>query len=129
MPSHPPSVRSPQRERLDRGQQPLVLSLSVFKSKAERMRPQNGRERGQTFSFLAALVLKWVECNLASNELTPTHLSSWSCCRGSAVAKIIGRNVQNFEHFDKEVKMWVFEEKVDGQNLTDIINTKHENVK
>ncbi|KAI1310205.1 glycerol-3-phosphate dehydrogenase [Mortierella claussenii] len=48
---------------------------------------------------------------------------------GSAVAKIIGGNVHNFSHFDKEVKMWVFEEQVDGQNLTDIINTKHENVK
>ncbi|KAF9210184.1 glycerol-3-phosphate dehydrogenase [Haplosporangium sp. Z 27] len=48
---------------------------------------------------------------------------------GSAVAKIIGTNVNNFDHFDKEVKMWVYEEQVDGQNLTDIINTKHENVK
>ncbi|KAF9187203.1 glycerol-3-phosphate dehydrogenase [Haplosporangium sp. Z 11] len=48
---------------------------------------------------------------------------------GSAVAKIIGGNVQNFPHIDKEVKMWVFEEQVNGQNLTDIINTKHENVK
>ncbi|KAF8928331.1 glycerol-3-phosphate dehydrogenase [Dissophora ornata] len=48
---------------------------------------------------------------------------------GSAVAKIVGSNVRNFEHFNKEVKMWVFEERVDGQNLTDIINTKHENVK
>lgn len=50
-------------------------------------------------------------------------------CRGSAVAKIIGRNVQNFDHFKKEVKMWVYEEQVNGMNLTDIINTKHENVK
>ncbi|GJJ71354.1 glycerol-3-phosphate dehydrogenase (NAD+) [Entomortierella parvispora] len=48
---------------------------------------------------------------------------------GSAVAKTIGRNVQHFDHFNREVKMWVFEEKVDGQNLTDIINTKHENVR
>ncbi|KAG0266917.1 glycerol-3-phosphate dehydrogenase [Mortierella polycephala] len=48
---------------------------------------------------------------------------------GSAVAKIIGGNVQNFPHFDKEVKMWVFEEQVNGQNLTEIINAKHENVK
>ncbi|KAG0026072.1 glycerol-3-phosphate dehydrogenase [Podila clonocystis] len=48
---------------------------------------------------------------------------------GSAVAKIIGRNVQHFDHFKKEVKMWVYEEQVDGMNLTDIINTKHENVK
>ncbi|KAF9902895.1 Glycerol-3-phosphate dehydrogenase [Lobosporangium transversale] len=48
---------------------------------------------------------------------------------GSAVAKIIGRNVVRFDHFDNQVKMWVFEEKVNGQNLTEIINTKHENVK
>ncbi|KAF9334856.1 glycerol-3-phosphate dehydrogenase, partial [Linnemannia elongata] len=47
---------------------------------------------------------------------------------GSAVAKIIGRNVRKFDHFDNKVKMWVFEEKVNGQNLTEIINTKHENV-
>lgn len=49
--------------------------------------------------------------------------------RGSAVANIIGGNVHNFEHFNNEVKMWVFEEQVDGRNLTDIINTQHENVK
>ncbi|KAF9355382.1 glycerol-3-phosphate dehydrogenase [Mortierella sp. AD094] len=48
---------------------------------------------------------------------------------GSAVAKIIGRNVAKFNHFDTQVKMWVFEEKINGQNLTEIINTQHENVK
>ncbi|ORZ37076.1 NAD-dependent glycerol-3-phosphate dehydrogenase N-terminus-domain-containing protein [Catenaria anguillulae PL171] len=48
---------------------------------------------------------------------------------GSTASKIIGRNVHNFDEFDKEVKMWVFEEMINGQKLTDIINTKHENVK
>ncbi|KAF9438078.1 glycerol-3-phosphate dehydrogenase [Entomortierella beljakovae] len=48
---------------------------------------------------------------------------------GSAVAKIIGGNVRRFNHFAQEVKMWVFEETINGQKLTDIINTKHENVK
>jgi hypothetical protein len=48
---------------------------------------------------------------------------------GSAIAKIIGRNVLDREGFDQEVKMWVFQEQVDGKNLTDIINTEHENVK
>ena len=46
-----------------------------------------------------------------------------------AVAKIIGRNVLEREEFDDEVRMWVFQEQVDGKNLTDIINTEHENVK
>ena len=48
---------------------------------------------------------------------------------GSAIAKIIGRNVLEREEFDDEVKMWVYQEQVDGKNLTDIINTDHENVK
>ncbi|KAI3654546.1 hypothetical protein MP228_000600 [Amoeboaphelidium protococcarum] len=49
---------------------------------------------------------------------------------GSAIAKICGNNVvKHSDIFDQEVKMWVFEEMVDGQKLTDIINTKHENTK
>ena len=48
---------------------------------------------------------------------------------GSAIAKIIGRNVLDREEFDDEVRMWVYEEQVDGKNLTEIINTDHENVK
>ena len=53
---------------------------------------------------------------------------------GSAIAKIVGRNVISMHQaspktVDREVKMWVYEELIDGQKLTDIINTKHENVK
>lgn len=49
--------------------------------------------------------------------------------RGSAVAKIIGSNVKNLQKFSSTVKMWVFEETVNGRKLTDIINNDHENVK
>ncbi|XP_068407461.1 glycerol-3-phosphate dehydrogenase 1-like protein isoform X2 [Eschrichtius robustus] len=48
---------------------------------------------------------------------------------GSAVAKIIGNNVKKLEKFASVVKMWVFEETVNGRKLTDIINNDHENVK
>ncbi|XP_013202075.1 glycerol-3-phosphate dehydrogenase 1-like protein [Microtus ochrogaster] len=48
---------------------------------------------------------------------------------GSAVAKIIGNNVKNLQKFASTVKMWVFEETVNGRKLTDIINNDHENVK
>ncbi|KAJ8385675.1 hypothetical protein AAFF_G00183880 [Aldrovandia affinis] len=48
---------------------------------------------------------------------------------GSAIARIIGSNAQRLERFATTVKMWVFEETVDGRKLTDIINTEHENVK
>ena len=43
---------------------------------------------------------------------------------GSAIAKIIGRNVLDRDGFDSEVKMWVYEEQIDGKNLTEIINTE-----
>jgi glycerol-3-phosphate dehydrogenase (NAD+) len=49
---------------------------------------------------------------------------------GSAIAKIVGNNVKlNTDKFFKNVDMWVFEEKVDGRNLSEIINEKNENVK
>lgn len=49
---------------------------------------------------------------------------------GSAIARLVGRNAARLsDKFDPTVKMWVFEEKVDGRNLTEIINTDHENVK
>ncbi|KAK8402081.1 hypothetical protein O3P69_001285 [Scylla paramamosain] len=48
---------------------------------------------------------------------------------GSAIAKIVGNNVTKFDQFDNEVKMYVYEEMIDGKKLTEIINTTHENVK
>lgn len=48
---------------------------------------------------------------------------------GSTIAKIIGKNVLNQSIFEKTVKMYVYEEMVNGRKLTDIINTDHENVK
>jgi glycerol-3-phosphate dehydrogenase (NAD+) len=33
------------------------------------------------------------------------------------------------DKFDTEVRMWVFEETVDGRKLTEIINNDHINVK
>ena len=48
---------------------------------------------------------------------------------GSAMSTIIGRNAANLPFVEDQVNMWVHEEIVDGQNLSDIINTEHENVK
>ncbi|KAG1058133.1 hypothetical protein G6F46_002575 [Rhizopus delemar] len=49
---------------------------------------------------------------------------------GSAIAKIVGSNtVRHANQFEPTVRQWVFEEKVDGRNLTEIINQEHENVK
>ena len=52
-----------------------------------------------------------------------------SGCRGSAIARIIGDNAKSLQRFATTVKMWVFEENINGRKLTDIINTEHENIK
>eukprot|EP00742_Colponemidia_sp_Colp-10_P004392 GILJ01004688.1.p1 GENE.GILJ01004688.1~~GILJ01004688.1.p1 ORF type:complete len:364 (-),score=59.45 GILJ01004688.1:305-1354(-) len=49
---------------------------------------------------------------------------------GSTIAKIIATSVAHRgDRFDPEVRMWVFEEMINGESLTSIINTRHENVK
>ena len=53
---------------------------------------------------------------------------------GSAIATMVGKNCQRLDHCENQVNMWVFEETIqatDGsqQKLTDIINSRHENVK
>lgn len=49
---------------------------------------------------------------------------------GTTIAKVLAENANYRPHlFKHQVDMWVFEEKIEGVNLTEIINTKHENVK
>uniref|UniRef100_A0A5J6SDG1 Glycerol-3-phosphate dehydrogenase [NAD(+)] n=1 Tax=Potamotrygon motoro TaxID=86373 RepID=A0A5J6SDG1_POTMO len=48
---------------------------------------------------------------------------------GSVIAIIIGKNIVNLKQFNPTVKMWVYEEMINGRKLTEIINTEHENVK
>ncbi|ODV61203.1 glycerol-3-phosphate dehydrogenase (NAD(+)) GPD1 [Ascoidea rubescens DSM 1968] len=49
---------------------------------------------------------------------------------GTTIAKIIAENTALTPNlFQRNVNMWVYEEKINGKNLTEIINTKHENVK
>uniref|UniRef100_A0A1I7UHJ3 Glycerol-3-phosphate dehydrogenase [NAD(+)] n=1 Tax=Caenorhabditis tropicalis TaxID=1561998 RepID=A0A1I7UHJ3_9PELO len=49
---------------------------------------------------------------------------------GSAIARIVGSTTKSFpDEFDPEVRMWVFEEVVNGEKLSEVINTRHENIK
>ncbi|GJQ10964.1 hypothetical protein GpartN1_g2755.t1 [Galdieria partita] len=48
---------------------------------------------------------------------------------GSAASRLIGKNVTKSSRFEDRVNMWVYEEVLNGQKLTEIINTQHENVK
>lgn len=48
---------------------------------------------------------------------------------GSAISKLLAENVQKTNGYEQTINMWVFEEKIDGRNLSEIINTEHENKK
>lgn len=49
---------------------------------------------------------------------------------GTTIAKVVAENTKEKpELFEERVDMWVFEEQIDGTPLTQIINTKHQNVK
>lgn len=48
---------------------------------------------------------------------------------GSAACKIIGENTRRFEKYEDEVRLWVFEEVVNGNKLSETINKTHVNVK
>lgn len=48
---------------------------------------------------------------------------------GSAIARTVATNVANLDGYVDEVKMWVYEEEIEGRKLTEIINEDHENVK
>jgi glycerol-3-phosphate dehydrogenase (NAD+) len=49
---------------------------------------------------------------------------------GSAIARIAGNNLRQYpDLFVEEVRMYVHQEVIDGEKLTDIINSRHENVK
>ncbi|CAA80176.2 Glycerol-3-phosphate dehydrogenase [NAD(+)] [Caenorhabditis elegans] len=49
---------------------------------------------------------------------------------GSAIARIVGSTTKSFpDEFDPTVRMWVFEEIVNGEKLSEVINNRHENIK
>jgi len=65
-------------------------------------------------------------CQMAPKKVCIVGSGNW----GSAIARLVGFNAARLpERFHKNVNMWVFEEKVNGRKLTEIINTDHENVK
>ncbi|CAI4231428.1 unnamed protein product [Auanema sp. JU1783] len=63
---------------------------------------------------------------MAPRKVTIIGSGNW----GSAIARIVGSTAKaNPEDYDPTVRMWVFEELVNGEKLSEVINTRHENVK
>ncbi|XP_059965517.1 glycerol-3-phosphate dehydrogenase 1-like protein isoform X3 [Mesoplodon densirostris] len=106
----------------------------MLRMDTQRPVSQEGGKRGLR---TANLLVSWGEDHEEASPAKPVgegdaarvQLSPSLVRRGSAVAKIIGDNVKKLQKFASTVKMWVFEETVNGRKLTDIINNDHENVK
>jgi len=47
----------------------------------------------------------------------------------SALAPIVGKNCERLDEMQTTVNMWVYEEEFEGQKLSEVINTEHENRK
>lgn len=59
-------------------------------------------------------------------KVTVVGSGNWGC----TIAKVIAENtVERPRQFQRDVNMWVYEELIEGEKLTEIINTRHENVK
>ncbi|PVD35635.1 hypothetical protein C0Q70_02598 [Pomacea canaliculata] len=63
--------------------------------------------------------------NMAKKSVCIVGSGNW----GSAIAKILGKNVQGSDIFEEKILMYMYEENVNGRKLTEIVNTEHENVK
>jgi len=71
-----------------------------------------------------------VESSSAHKSEKPSNITivgsgNWGC----VVGKIVAENAAQNPELDSNVRMWVYEEVVEGRKLSSIINTEHENVK
>ena len=68
-------------------------------------------------------------CSEQRDKVCIVGSGNWGC----AIATLVGRNCERLPFFEPFVNMWVYEEEVevDGvtQKLSHVINTRHENVK
>jgi hypothetical protein len=84
-----------------------------------------------------SLLLTYSPCALLAFPAFCLGTSPSSCAtdvlflgRGTAVAKIAAENIsEHSDLFEPVLNLWVFEETVNGEKLSNIINAKKENVK
>lgn len=62
---------------------------------------------------------------LTNHQVAFVGSGAWAC----SAANLVAKNCMAREDFESNVRMWVYEEEVDGRMLTEIINEDHENVK
>jgi len=75
-------------------------------------------------SAVSSAVRKYTQAASPRHKICIVGSGNW----GSAISRVVGRNAAAEPSLDATVSIWVYEEQVEGQNLTDIINTTHVNV-
>lgn len=76
-------------------------------------------------NFLGSAKFRRFATSTSPHKVAVIGSGNW----GSVAARIAAQNALKHPDFDDEVRMWVFEEEVNGEKLSQIINRKRENVK
>lgn len=106
---------------------------SVYYSKFKNQMSENNKHLhaksdSETHSNLKRVESQLHLLNLNRDPFKVTVIGSGNW--GTTIAKVVAENSALHPNlFAKDVNMWVFEENIDGEKLTEIINTKHQNVK
>jgi NAD-dependent glycerol-3-phosphate dehydrogenase N-terminus len=107
--------------------QSSVTNSSVVKQQSTTRKRNNNYSRDNNTNMTSISALS----SPSKDKVCIIGSGNW----GSAIATIIGKNCELLsDYYETDVNMWVFEENItlpDGttDKLTNIINTKHENVK
>lgn len=78
--------------------------------------------------FGSCLLCRYKSLSLAA-KISVIGSGNFGTAMARKVALNVGERQRNTEEYDKTVRMWVYEEVVNGRNLTEIINSDHINIK
>lgn len=113
----------------------LVVVAVTLLLLASHLRDSLRRENAQSVASLRQENAERIATSPAAPAAVPIPKTPYKICIvgsgnwGSAIARVVGLNAAVHPILDETVNMWVYEEQIKGEKLTEIINTTHVNVK
>lgn len=111
-----------------------IHTVSSSDGTSDITKPSLLQKKSQTFLSKYSKVLKkaFLDVKMRPEQIEKVCIigsGNW----GSAIASIVGKNCEKLSQCKTRVNMWVYEELVElngtKRKLTDVINTRHENIK
>ena len=104
-----------------------VIAPSSFQSHLTSDMPTLVMRPDSSSLRLPMLLLTLLTQLILSKRIAIIGSGNWA----STIARLLASNVEEREElkFEPEIRMWTIHETYEGKNLTDLINTQHENLK